>query len=181
MRIEDDAHRVGPGAGTHRQLRVVRDRCARPDDHRVGERTQAVQMKAVLLARDVVGVSGTRRYETVQTLSELGERDVRTGQAQRQIAVGENVRVWRGVLLPAQAAVRAPDKAGGLGVRLRPDAAQPLPGFRRVEYTAAAGHLVSCRVSSETYSPKDSTSAARSSFPLSADAIDGRPMTPDLV
>lgn len=181
MRIEDDTHRVVPGAGTHGQLRVVRDGGAGPDDHRVGERTQAVQMTAVLLPGDVVGVAGTRRDETVQALAELGEGQVRTGQAHRQVAVGEHLRLGRGILPPAPSAVRAPDETRGLGVRFGPDAAQPLPGRCRVEYTAAAGHRVSCRASSETYSAKESTSPASSCFPFSADAIDGRPMTPDLV
>lgn len=36
-------------------------------------------------------------------------------------------------------------------------------------------------VSREKYAPKESASPARSSFPFSADAIEGRPMTPDLV
>jgi hypothetical protein len=93
VRIENDPHRVGAGAGAYRQLGVVRDSGARPDDDRVGEGTQAVQMAAVLLAGDVVGVAGTGRDETVQALPQLRERDVRTGQAQRQIAVGEQHRL----------------------------------------------------------------------------------------
>lgn len=181
VRIEDDAHRVVPGAGTHGQLRVVRDGGAGPDDHRVGERTQAVQMTPVLLPGDVVGVAGTRGDETVQALAELGESEVRTGQAQREVEVGEHLRLWRGVLPPAPSAVRAPDKTRGLGVRLGPDGAQPLPGRCRVECSAATGHRVSPRASSETYSPKDSTSPASSCLPFTADAADGRPMTPDLV
>ncbi|WTP48436.1 flippase-like domain-containing protein [Streptomyces tauricus] len=36
-------------------------------------------------------------------------------------------------------------------------------------------------VSREKYAPKESASEARSSFPFSADALEGRPMTPDLV
>ena len=36
-------------------------------------------------------------------------------------------------------------------------------------------------VSSEKYAPKEPASEARSSFPFSADALEGRPMTPDLV
>lgn len=181
VRIDDDAHRVGTGAGAHRQLGVIGDGGARPDDHGVGEGTQAVQMAAVLLAGDVVGVAGTGGDEPVEALPELGEGEVRTGQAQRQIAVGEHHRLGRGVLPPAPAAVRGPEQPGGLGVRLGPDAAQSLPGLRRIEFAAAAGHRFPSRVSMETYSPKDSTSPVSSSFPFSGVAIDGRPMTPDSV
>lgn len=93
VRIDDDAHRVGTGAGAHRQLGVIGDGGACPDDHGVGEGTQAMQMVAVLLSGDVVGVAGTGGDEPVQALAELGEGEVRTGQAQRQIAVGEHHRL----------------------------------------------------------------------------------------
>ena len=138
-------------------------------------------MTAVLLARDVVGVAATGRDEAVQALPELGEGDPRPGQAHRQIPLRQIPRPGRGALLPAPSAVRAPDQPGGPGVRLGPDAAQPLPGLRGVQHTAAAVHRVPCGASSDTYSPKESTSEASSSFPLSADASEGRPMTPDFV
>lgn len=93
MRVEDDPHRVGARAGAHRQPGVVRDDGARPDHHRVGEGAQPVQMAAVLLAGDVVGVTGAGRDETVQALPELGADQARTRQAQREVAVGEQRRL----------------------------------------------------------------------------------------
>lgn len=177
MRIEDDAHRVGARAGAHRQLRVVGDGRTGSDDHRVGERAQAVQMSAVLLAGDVVGVAGAGGDEAVQALPELREGDARPGQAQRQIAVDEGVRPGRGLPPPPPAAVRATGQAGGLGVRLGADGAQQFPGRRLVEH----GHRDSSGVSRERYSAKDSTSAASIPFPFPALAREGRPMTPDSV
>lgn len=93
MRIEDDAHRVGPRARAHRELRVVGDGGTGSDDHRVGEGAEVVQMSAVLLAGDIVGVAGAGGDEAVQALPELREDEARAGQAQRQIAVGECARL----------------------------------------------------------------------------------------
>lgn len=177
MRIEDDAHRVGPRACAHRQLGVVGDGGAGSDDHGVGEGAEVVQMSAVFLAGDIVGVAGAGGDETVQALAELREGQARAGQAQRQIAIGEDARPGRDLLPPPQAAVGAADQPGGLGVRLGPDGAQPFPGRPLVE----RGHRGSFRVSREKYSAKESTSAVRISFPFSAVAREGRPMTPDSV
>lgn len=177
MRIEDDAHRVGPRAGAHCQLGVVRGGGPGSDDHRVGERAQVVQMSAVLLPGDIVGVAGAGGDEAVEALPELREGEARAGQTQRQIAVGERPRPGRGLVPPAAGAVGAAYQAGGLGVRLGPDGAQPFPGRRLVEH----GHRASFPVSREKYSAKESTSAVRISFPFPADARDGRPMTPDSV
>lgn len=160
---------------------VVRDGGSGAHDHRVGERPQPVQMEAVLLAGDEVRVAGSGGDEAVQALPELGEREERAGQAQGQIALGEQLCLGRRVLAPAQSSVRARDQAGGLGVRLGADSAEPLPRLFRVKYRAAAGHRVSREVSSETYSPKESTSEASMCFPFSADAMEGRPITPDSV
>lgn len=189
VRIEDDAHGVGSRAGTDCQLGIVGDRGAGSDDHRVGERPHAVQVLSILLAGDVVGVAGTACDETVQTLPQLREREARTGQAQRQIAVGEDIRLGRGVPPPALS-VRAPEQPGGVGVRLGSDAAQPLPGFRCVEHAdtllgGTAGHRVSCRTlagaMSEKYSEKESTRPASNSLPFRDEANDGQPITPDSV
>lgn len=211
VRIEDDTNRVAARAGTDRQLGIVRDGGAGTDDHRVAEGTQAVQMVAVLRARDVVGVSGTARDESVQTLSQLRDGEARTAQTERQIAVGEDVRIGRGAPPPASA-VGSPDQSGGLGVRLGPDAAQPLPGFRRIQdavalFRGAAGHGVPRRTTadgrlsaapdgpdpgsagtrsssgarSERYSAKESTRPVNNCLPFSADAKEGRPITPDSV
>ncbi len=120
-RIEDDAHRVGARTGADRQLGIVRDGGTGSDEHRVGERAQPVQMFAVLLAGDVVGVAGTAGDEPVQALPQLREGDVLTAQAERQIAVGEELRAGRGVG-PPQAAVRSREQPGGLGVRVGTDA-----------------------------------------------------------
>lgn len=189
VRIEDDAHRVVTRAGADREPGVVGDGGAGPDDHRVGEGAHTVQMFAVLLAGDVVGVAGAARDETVQALPQLGEGDLRTRQAERQIAVGQDVRLGRGVP-PPDPAVRPTDHPGGPGVRLGPDAAQPLPGFGGVERASGvarggAGHRVPRRDSvgarTERYSANESTRAASSFLPFSADALDGMPITPDSV
>ncbi|OFA42606.1 UPF0104 family protein [Streptomyces xinghaiensis] len=128
VRIEDDAYRVGARAGADRQPGIVRGGGAGADDHRVGERAQAVQMLPVLLAGDVVGVAGAAGDEPVQALPQLREGEARTGEAEGQIALGEEGRPGRGVR-PAAPAVRVRDESGGVGVRLAPDPAQPLPGF----------------------------------------------------
>lgn len=185
VRIEDDAHRVGTRAGADRQPGVVRDGGTGPDDHRVGERAQPVQMLAVLLAGDVVGIAGPGRDETVKALPQLREGEARSGQTQRQIAVGEDIRLGRSVSPPAPA-VRAREQPGGFGVRLGPDAEQQLPGSRRVERAApvgggGAGHRDSAGVRREMYAAKHSTRPASNSLPFSADASDGRPTTPDSV
>lgn len=211
VRIEDDANRVAARAGTDRQLGIVRDGGAGADDHRVAEGTQAVQMVAVLRARDEVGVSGTARDESVQTLSQLRDGDARTAQTERQVAVGEDVRRGRGASPPASA-VSSPDQSGGLGIRLGPDAAQQLPGFRRIKHAVAllygatghrvprrttadgrlsvapdgrdpgsAGTMSSSGVRIERYSAKESTRPVNSCLPFSGDAKEGRPITPDSV
>ncbi len=178
MRIEDDPHGVGARAGADGQLGVVRDGGAGPDDHRVGQGAQPVQVAAVLLAGDVVGVAGAGGDETVQALAELGDGQPGTGQAQREVAVGQEPGLRRGGLAPPPSAVRAPDQTGGPGAGLGPDRSQPLPRRFRLQ----EGHDASSPVPTRArYSAKESTSPARSSFPLSADARDGRPMTPDSV
>lgn len=206
VRVEDDAHRVGAGTGAHRQPGIVRDGGTGTDDHRVGERAQPVQMLAVLGSRDVVGVALPGRDEAVQALAQLGEGEAGAGQAQRQIAVGEDVRLGGGVP-PHVPAVRVAVQSGGVGPLLGPYAEQLLPGARRVQRSGAgtvpggtAGHRVTCRAGagesaaaagsaanapeesagtmSEKYPAKESTSPASNSLPFSADARDGRPTTP---
>lgn len=182
-RVEDDAHRVVAGAGAHGQPGVVRDGGAGPDDDRVGEGAQAVQVLAVLLTGDVVRVAGAARDETVQALAELRERDVRSGQAQGQVPVGQGVRLG-GAVPPPRPAVRTADQSGVVGVRDGPDAAQPLPRPGRVDRENDAGHRTPRREpgdSRERYAPKQSTRAVSNSLPFSADAFEGRPITPDSV
>lgn len=139
-------------------------------------------MIAVLLAGDIVRVAGPGGDEAVQALAQLREGDVRPGEAERQIAVDEQPRVgW--TPLPRT------EQPGGHGIRLGPDAEQPLPHLGRAERvgrarhgvtrTAAAGTLST--VISARYSAKESTSPASNSFPFSAEAKDGRPTTPDSV
>lgn len=135
-RIEDDPHRVGARAGADGEPGVVGDGRARTDDHRVGQCPQPVQMGAVLLAGDEVGVAGTGRDETVQGLAELCERDLRTGETERQIAVGERLGAGRGGPPAQRPAGRAAPQPGGLGAGLGPDAAQQLPGGGLVEHSA---------------------------------------------
>lgn len=169
---------MGARAGADGQLGVVRDGGAGPDDHRVGQGAQPVEMAAVLLAGDIVGVAGAGGDESVQALTELSDRQPRPGQAQREIAVDQEPGLRRGGLTPPPPAVRAPDQTGGPGIRLAPDGAQPLPGRFRFQKGHHASFSAPAR---ERYSAKESTSPASTSFPLSADALDGRPMTPDSV
>lgn len=116
VRIEDDAHRVVAGAGAYGQPGVVRDGGTGPDDHRVGEGAQPVQVLAILLPGDVVGVPGAAGDEPVQALAQLREGDVRAGQAQRQVAVGQVVGLG-GTVRPPHPAVGTAHQAGGFGVR----------------------------------------------------------------
>ncbi|SDM29769.1 Lysylphosphatidylglycerol synthase TM region [Streptomyces wuyuanensis] len=191
VRVEDDAHRVRAGAGADRQPGVVGDGGPGADDHRVGERAQPVQVFAVLGAGDVVGVALAGGDESVEALAELGEGEARSGQAQRQIALGEEVRLGGGVLRPPVPPVRVAEKSGGLGVRLGPYAQQALPGTARVERTgrpvegksahratSPAGAAERSGASNEKYAPKESTRVASNSLPFSADAREGRPTTP---
>lgn len=181
-RVEDDAHRVVARAGADRQSRVVRDGGAGADDDRVGEGAQPVQVLPVLLAGDVVGVTGAAGDETVQALAQLREGDVRPGQTQRQVAVGQGVRLGRAVP-PPRPAVRAAHQPGGLGVRDGPDGAQPPPRLGGAEPVVAL-HSAPRRepgASRERYPANESTRAASNSLPFSADAFEGRPITPDSV
>ncbi|UUN31292.1 flippase-like domain-containing protein [Streptomyces sp. FIT100] len=192
VRVEDDAHRVLPGTGPDRQPGIVGDGGAGPDDHRVGQRAQPVQVLPVLRTGDVVGVTLAGRDEPVEALPQLCERGARTGQAERQIAVGEDSGGGRGVP-PPEPAVGTPEQPGGRGVRLGPYAEQPLPGFRGAEHggtalhrAAAAGHRASpgagsgdsVGASNEKYPANESVSPASNSLPFSAVAKDGRPITP---
>ncbi|NJP99586.1 hypothetical protein HCK00_03270 [Streptomyces sp. PLAI1-29] len=130
VRVEDDAHRVGAGAGADGQPGVVRRGRAGADEDRVGERAHPVQMGPVLLTGDIVGVAGTARDEPVEALPELGERQPWTGQAQRQVAAGQLLRRGRGALLlpPPPGPAGTPDETGGAGLRLGADGPQPVPG-----------------------------------------------------
>lgn len=118
---------MGARAGPDGELRIVRDGRTRADQDRVGERPQPVQMAAVLLTGDVVGVPGAGRDESVEALPQLGERDTGPREAQREVAVGEVGRLGARGPGPAPAAVRSGDEPGGTGVRRRAHAEQPPP------------------------------------------------------
>lgn len=138
-------------------------------------------MTTVLLAGDEVGVAGAGGDEAVDALAELSDGQTRTGQAQRQIQIGERLRFGRRALAPPPDPVRSAHESGGIGVRLGAYAEQQFPGLFLRQGGAVNAHRASPRERSDRYSPKESTSEASSSFPLSADASDGRPMTPDSV
>lgn len=138
-------------------------------------------MTTVLLAGDEVGVTGTRGDEAVDALTELSDGQTRTGQAQRQIQIGERLRFGRSVLAPPPDPVPAEHQPGGLGIRLGAHTEQQFPRLFLRQGGAVNTHRASSPERSDRYSPKESTSEASSSFPLSADASDGRPMTPDSV
>ncbi|GAA2498805.1 hypothetical protein GCM10010393_33830 [Streptomyces gobitricini] len=183
VRVEHDAHRVGPGTGAYGQPRIVRDGGAGADHHRVGEGAHPVQVRAVLLPGDVVGVTRAAGDEPVETLAELGEGEARAAQAQGQVTVGQIVRLGRAVP-PPRPAVRTGDQPGGTGVRHGPDVPQPFPGLVRVDDAVVTGHRTLRRESGDRrarYSPKDPARATSNSLPFSADAREGRPMTPDSV
>lgn len=208
MRVEDHPHRAPAGTVAHRQPRVVRDGGARTDHHRVREGAQAVQMLPVLRAGDEVGVTGPARDEAVQALPQLREDHPGTGQAERQIPLGERLG-FRGGVPPPVPAVRLPQQPGGPGVRRRPDTAQPFPGRRRTEHPGRpapgpGGHAglrpepgrrappgaaavswcapaAGSGTRSEKYAAKESASPASNSFPFAAVARDGHPTTPDSV
>ena len=72
-RVEHDARRARPGAAPHRQQRVVRDRRADADQHRIDQRAQPVQMRKTRRAVDVFGMSGDRRDPAVDRLPDLAD------------------------------------------------------------------------------------------------------------
>ncbi len=182
MRIDDNTHRMVTGAGADGELRIVGGGGSGADEHRVGERPQPVEMEAVLRTGDVVGVAGAGGDEPVQALAELGHHQPGPGQAQGGVARGEFPGFGCGGLPPPVRTVRVPDQTGRLGFRSGPDRAQQVPRARRVEFGGAVRHRVSSRApSKERYSWKESTRPAKSSFPFSADAREGLPMTPDSV
>ena len=89
-------------------------------------------------------------------------------------------RWYAGLRLPQESAAAEPG----------PDSPMASPGIR-IPARAEGNGDTQCRsttdgspvsdVSREKYAPKESVSEARISFPFPADALDGRPMTPDLV
>lgn len=191
VRVEDHPHRVRAGAGADRQPRVVGDGGPGADDHRVGERPKPVQVFAVLGAGDVVGIALAGRDEPVQALAELGEGEAGAGQAERQIALGEEVRPGGGTVPPPVAPVPVAAQSGGLGLRPGPYGQQSLPGAPRVERAgrpaggkavhrapSPAGPAERSGTSSEKYPPKEPVREASNSLPFSADAREGRPTTP---
>lgn len=190
MRVEDHPYRMGPGTGPDGEPGVVGDGRSGADDDGVGECAQAVEMTAVLRAGDIVGVAGAGRDEPVEALAELGEGEARSGEAERQIAVGEFLGAGGGVPVPVRASGGVPAEPGGLGLGLGADRTEHFPGGFGVQGGAAsggsgrsgggrvAGHRDSSRVSRASVAPKESASAASSSFPLPAEDREGRPMTP---
>jgi glycosyltransferase 2 family protein len=73
--IDDHADRRRSRHRTRRQLGIIgRDRLG-TNDHGIRQRAQPVQVLPVLFARDVVGVTGPRGDETIDALSQLGDRD----------------------------------------------------------------------------------------------------------
>lgn len=198
-RVEHDAHGVAACAGTHRQLGIVGDRGARPDEHRVAQGAQPVQMEAVLFAGDVVGVTGACGDEAVDALAELGEGEAGTAQAERGVERGEGVRLGRGGRKPAPHVVLAPYEPCPVGLFGRAHAQQLLPcriGFqsgRGGVPVAVAGYVrVRLRPCGPTrrrhhdsrtrrWSAKAPVSAVSTSSPLRAVASEGLPTTPDSV
>lgn len=77
---------------------------------------------------------------------------------------------------------RVDGAAAGPGPR-SPGARKPgrAEGSGDAQCESTTGGSTDSDVSSEKYAPKESASEARSSFPFPADALEGRPMTPDLV
>ncbi|GAB2820215.1 hypothetical protein GCM10027176_25730 [Actinoallomurus bryophytorum] len=146
--VQQHTHRVGARAGAYGQPRVVGDGGPGADDDRVGECAEPVQVKTVLLARDVDRVAGTGRDEAVHALAELGEHVTRTAQAQGNVEFGEVFGLGRGVVLPPPRAVLAADEPGLPGVPLGPYAEQPLPCLCGAEYVAGLAvdsHLAASR------------------------------------
>lgn len=187
VRVEDDAYRIGSRAGADRQPGIVRDRGPGTDDHRVGKRAQPVEVFAVLGAGDVVGVALPGGDESVDALAELRVDEAGAAQADGQVALGQESRVGGGSDRPAVPPERATAEPGRLGVRPGPCAQQALPGVVRVDQAlgppvhrapSSNGAPERSAVSNERYSPKQSVSEASMARPLSADAREGRPITP---
>ncbi len=111
------------------------------------------------------------------------------GAAGLGAAQGLTVAVVYGVLsfaasLPGAAVLLVRWYAGLRGPRGTGAASGPAPDARDTgpaQCGSVADGAPEADVSSEKYAPKESASEARSSFPFSADALEGRPMTPDLV
>ena len=73
--IDDDPRRLRAGHAPHRELRIVGQRRADPDHHRIDQRPQPMQMRKPGRSVDVVGMSGFGGNPAVQRLADLRDRD----------------------------------------------------------------------------------------------------------
>lgn len=133
-RVEHHSNRTLASAGSYGQPRVIGQDSVRADHHRVGERTQPMEMFPVLRTSDVHGVPGTRRDAAIQALPQLGERAALPGQAQWYIQFRQPIRLGRSHPIPPPSAVVVKDEAGARRVALGPDAEQSPPRFGGVEH-----------------------------------------------
>ena len=74
-RIEHDARRARPAHAPDGELRVVGDRRADADQHRIDQRAQPVQMGEPGRAVDVFGMAGHRGDAAVDRLADLADHD----------------------------------------------------------------------------------------------------------
>ena len=72
-RVEHDARRARSRAAPHGQQRVVRDRRADADQHRIDQRAQPVQVRKTRGAVDVFGMPGHGRDPAVDRLPDLSD------------------------------------------------------------------------------------------------------------
>ena len=73
--VDDDPRRLRAGDAPHRELRVVGQRRADADHHRIDQRAQPVQVGEPGRPVDVVRMSGFGRDPAVQRLADLADHD----------------------------------------------------------------------------------------------------------
>lgn len=87
--VEHHTHGIRPADMAYRQLRVIGAGRARPDNHRIAQRTQPMQMHQTLVAVDVVRVAAFGGDAPVKALSQLSDHPLSTrrqrGQAVEKI------------------------------------------------------------------------------------------------
>ena len=72
-RIDDDPRRLRAGDAPHGELRIVGQRRADPDHHRIDQRPQPVQMGKPGRPIDVVRVAGFGRNPAIERLADLAD------------------------------------------------------------------------------------------------------------
>jgi hypothetical protein len=111
--IENHSERVGAGYQPRRELRIVRRYRTGADDDDVAQRSHAMQVQDVLVARDELRLTSRHGDEPVQALAQVADRD----RSRRRCAADRQIQIEQraGCVLGRQA--RSPSHAGLPGDR----------------------------------------------------------------